>query len=121
MRKVHTTQILSKLRASPRFPFKSADVNSNDGDSRYVGNWIPASSRREDYFLAVCHAQATMCPTGPTGRMTQELTRQTPTARTPSRTQQKPWFPYNPADANSEDEFSDHEAEVRHQRHSHTW
>lgn len=27
-------------------------------------------------------------------------------------TQQKPWFPYDPADANSEDEFSDHEAEV---------
>ena len=24
----------------------------------------------------------------------------------------KSWFPYNPADANSEDEFSDHEAEV---------
>ena len=27
-------------------------------------------------------------------------------------TQRKPWFPYNPADANSEDEFSDHDADV---------
>ena len=24
----------------------------------------------------------------------------------------KPWFPYNPKDANPEDEFPDHEAEV---------
>ena len=30
----------------------------------------------------------------------------------PIQAQSKPWFPYNPADANSEDEFSDHEAEV---------
>ena len=26
--------------------------------------------------------------------------------------QSKPWFPYNPKDANPEDEFPDHEAEV---------
>ena len=30
----------------------------------------------------------------------------------PGQAPSKPWFPYNPADANSEDEFSDHEAEV---------
>lgn len=28
------------------------------------------------------------------------------------QTRTKPWFPYNPADANPEDAFSDHEAEV---------
>ena len=30
----------------------------------------------------------------------------------PVPTQRKPWFPYNPADANPEDEVSDHEADV---------
>ena len=28
------------------------------------------------------------------------------------KAQSKPWFPYDPKDANPEDEFSDHEAEV---------
>ena len=35
-----------------------------------------------------------------------------PHAEHPVQIQTKPWFPYNPADANSEDEFSDHEAQV---------
>ena len=56
--------------------------------------------------------QGTICLTGPTGRDDPDAYKPDPATMEALTAQSKPWFPYNPKDANPEDELSDHEAEV---------